>query len=145
MKYAVFFISLFIIFSLEARTITSFNQSSAILMIANSLSENSEDLKTSFIISDKKIKLNPEAKCEAVDANNALIAFKFAMDNVLKMFPDEEIPYEEALNDMKDYLDNQPLTLCKILHKNSKHKILTLYYFDRSDKIHLKIDNRNLL
>lgn len=145
MKYAVFFISLFFAVTIQARTITSFNQSNAILMIATSLSENSEDLKTSYLITDKKMKLNPDAKCEVVDAHNALIAFKLAMDNILKMFPDEEIPYEEALNDIKDYLDNQQLTLCKILHKNSKHKILTLYYFDHSDKIHLRIDNRNLL
>jgi hypothetical protein len=141
MKYAAFFISIFFIASVNARTIYSFKQSSAIVSIINILSENAEDLKSSFRVSDKKYKVENTSQCEAASSTDALLAFKTAMDSVLRMFPDEEIPYDEALSDMNDFLDQQPLTLCKIVHRDERNTIATLYFFDKSDKIHLRIDN----
>jgi len=140
MKYAAFFISLFIFISAQARTITSLRQSDAIQAISSMLSDNAEDLKVSFRISDKKNTINDVTKCARVESNHALMAFKEAMDSVLKIFPDEEIPYYEALDDMKDYLDETPLTLCKYAHAGLETQVVTLYYFDKGDKIHLRID-----
>ena len=144
MKYAAFFICLFISIqistSAEARTIFSFKQSDAIQSIANMLSENAEDLKVSFQISDKKNIIKDTTQCSQVESNVALLSFKEAMDSVLRMFPDEEIPYNEAMADMKDYLDMTPLTLCKFVRAGIETQVITLYFFDKSDKIHLRID-----
>lgn len=143
MKYAAFFICLFIsiqISTTEARTIFSFKQSDAIQSISNILSENAEDLKVSFQVSDKKIIIKDTTQCVQVDSSVALLSFKEAMDSVLKIFPDEEIPYYEALADMKDYLDMAPLTLCKFVRAGLETQVITLYFFNTSSKIHLRID-----
>jgi hypothetical protein len=141
MKYAAFFICLLVLsFNTYARTITSFKQSDAIQSISNMLSENDEDLQTAFKISDKKYAIRDMSKCGPVDPSVAWHAFKDAIDSLTKLFPDEEIPVQEALNDMKDYLDNTPLTLCKFFYNNSEKQTVMLYFFDKSDKIHLRVD-----
>jgi len=140
MKYAAFFISFFILSTVHARTINSFKQSYAILSIASMLADNAEDLKVSYRISDKKNLITDVSKCTRVESNVALTAFKEAMDSVLRIFPDEEIPYNEALEDMKDYLDATPLTLCKFIHAGIETQVNTLYFFDNASKTYLRID-----
>lgn len=140
MKYAAFIFTLFLITSLQARTIFSFNDSMAIQSISNMLVEDAEDLHVSYRISDTKNNIKDTSKCEKVDSNIALQSFKEAMDSVLKIFPDEEIPYHEALNDMNDYLDNAPLTLCKFIRPGIETQVVTLYFFNLKSKIYLRID-----
>ena len=145
MKYAVLLISIFIFSSVQARTIFSFRQSNAIMSITNMLSENAEDLNNSFQISDRKNTIKDTSSCEQVESSVALIAFKEAMDSVLRMFPDEEIPYNEALTDMNNYLDMAPLTLCKFFRATTEKQIVTLYFFNLDTKIHLRIDKMTRL
>lgn len=140
MKYAAFFISLFILTSVQARTIFSFNDSIALQSISSMLTDYTEDLHVSYRISDKKNIIKDQSRCEQVGSDVALDAFKEAINAVLKVFPDEEIPYNEALNDMKDYLDVAPLTLCKYVRPGIETQVVTLYFFNNKDKIFLRID-----
>jgi hypothetical protein len=140
MKYAALFISLLLITSVQARTIYNINQSNALQVISNMLSEDAEDLGTSFQFTDKAITIKDVSKCTQVESKVALLSFKEAMDSVLKTFPDEPIPYDEALVDMKDYLGTAPLTLCKFLRAGLETEVLTLYFFNLSSKTHLRID-----
>lgn len=141
MKYAAFLVSVFLFTTLHAQVIYNFQQSNAIQTVISALSENAEDLPNSYRVSDKKFLVEDISHCLSVPASNALMSFKTAMDSLLRIFPDEEIPYEEALNDMRDYLGVDPLIVCKYLHSDELRTIITLYYFDKSDKIHLRVDN----
>lgn len=140
MKYAAFFIALFLFTSVQARTIYNLNQSSALQTISNMLSEYAEDLGTSYQFTDKPLTIKDVSKCTQVESNIAILSFKEAMDSVLKTFPDEPIPYNEALADMKDYIGTAPLTLCKFLRPGLETEVVTLYFFDLLSKTHLRID-----
>ena len=146
MKYVVF-LFLFLVstsFNSYARSITSFQQSSAITTVLEVMNDTAQDLKTFSKISDKKFKLNSASNCVRVESEDAVHAFYQAAEQVLHVFPDEEYPLEDAINDLEDYLDHQSYMKCEFASESEKFYIQSLYYFDGADKIHLKVDNLTL-
>ena len=144
MKYA-FFILFTIITSASsvasARTIFSFNDSEAITTVAQFMYDVAEDVPVSTRITDKKINIKDYSRCSDVTAEEALLDFEKSVKRVLKFYPDEEIPFEQALIDMEDYLDHKDYKKCMFENKSSQSSIKTTYYVNVSDKIHLRLDN----
>lgn len=59
----------------------------------------------------------------------------------MSKYPDEELPYEEALSDMEDYLDNQDYKRYDIDQNFfSDHDRKSIYFQSLDDKIHLRMD-----
>lgn len=145
MKYA--FSILFIIVSLSftadasARTINSFHDSEAITTIALFMYDIAEDIPVSTRISDKKINIKDFSKCSDAEALDVLADVEKTVKRVLRFYPDEELPFEQALIDMEDYLDFQSYKKCVFENKSATSSIKTIYYTDLSDKIHLRLDN----
>lgn len=144
MKYALFILAFFALTNLEiaqARSIHSFRESDAITNIAQFLYDTSGDMPVSFRISDKKIKINNPANCINVKASNILSDFESAITKVIRFYPDEEIPFEQAILDMEDYLDGKNYFKCQLNKKEHDVVITTSYFYDQADKIHLRIDH----
>lgn len=146
MKYAFFVLasSLFFSSALQARTITSFNDSPALMSIAQFMIDNAEDMIASHRISDKKLKVKDPSLCEVVSPSLVLSEVQSAINSILRMFPDEELPIEEAMSDLADYIGPGPLKKCHVTQTNSQKKILVSYFFDGSDKVHVKVDTITL-
>lgn len=146
MKYAFyfFFLSLLASSPLFARTITSFNDSPALVTIAQFMIDNAEDMAVSSRISDKKLKVNDQSACEVVSSSLVIAEVQSAIKSVLRMYPDEELPLEEAMNDLQDYVGTGSLVKCNVIQINQHKKILVSYFFDSTDKIHVKVDTVTL-
>ena len=104
MKYALsfFFMSFFIAtFSTDAsaRSITSFRQSDSISAVAEFMYDVGEDLPVSTRMSDKKINVKDISKCVDVTSKEVLDDVDSAIRKVMRFYPDEELPFEEALSD----------------------------------------------
>jgi cell division protein FtsX len=143
MKIAIFFILSTISFGLSASTfrhIQSFQDSSSISSIAQFLKDASEDVSVSTRISDKKMKVRDIELCTSSTSQKALKEAEIVIKSVLKLYPDEELPFEEALGDLENYLDNREFTRCTITQIKSNNKIQSIYYFDYLDEVHLKLD-----
>jgi len=147
MKYAFLLLALctFIPSPSYANPITSFNDSQAILTIAQFMRDNADDMPTSSRISDKKIKIKDPSTCEVVNPSVVIKEVHTAIKSVLRMFPDEELPLEEAMDDLKKYVGTGPLRHCKLVQENQHKKIFVSYFFDSTDKIHVKVDTVVLL
>ena len=144
MKYAFFVLFLIINLvstNLSARTILSFNDSEAITTVVQFMYDVAEDMPVSIRISDKKIAMKDTSKCVDVSAQRALEDFEKSVSRVLRFYPDEEIPFEQALIDMEDYLDNKTYKKCLFENKSVQSNTKTTYYTDLSDKIHLRLDS----
>ena len=145
MKYA--FSLLIILFSASistdasARTIYSFRDSEAITTLAQFMYDVAEDIPVSTRISDKKINIKDFTKCTDATANDVLADFEKSVKRVLRFYPDEEVPFEQALVDMEDYLDHRDYKRCTFENKSAQAKTQTTYYADVSDKIHLRLDS----
>ncbi len=143
MKVAIFFIFLAMSFGLSANTfrhIQSFQDSSSISTIAQFLNDASEDVNVSTRISDKKMKVRDIELCTPANSKKALKEAELVIKSVLKLYPDEELPFEEALFDLENFLDNREYTRCTIVQIKANKKIQSIYYFDTLDEVHLKLD-----
>jgi hypothetical protein len=146
-KYA-FFVLAFVLSSLPssyARTIDSFNDSLAITAIAQFMLDNAEDMPASNRISDARYKINDKSSCEVVSPSDALKEVESIIKSILRFFPDEELPVEEAITDLKNYLGSDSLTKCTF-NKTNQYKTHKVQYFsDAGNVIHLRVDTITLV
>ncbi len=147
MKYALLF--LFILFSnlplSYAKNIKSFNDSIALTSIAQFMIDSSEDLPVSNRISDTKLAIKDTLACVAVDKQVVINDVSNAIFNVLRFYPDEELPIEEALNDLSDYLSSDRYLKCVYSQNNIQLVRSVTYYMDAKNEIHVKVDTIALL
>ncbi|MGZ3790547.1 MAG: hypothetical protein ACXVLQ_18670 [Bacteriovorax sp.] len=142
MKYALCFFVL--AFTAKASTIHSFSDSQALMTIAQFMVDSASDTPTSSRISDEKLNLKDTSKC--VDVSSAIVIkeVESAIKNVFHFYPDEELPIEEALADLSDYLKKKTYKECTLYQKSDLLLIKTLYFFDSEDKKHIKVDTITL-
>ena len=150
MKYALSLLSLSILITTyssqaSARSITSLSQSDAITAVAEFLYDVGEDVQSSTRITDKKINLKELSNCVTVTSEQVLDDVDSAIRKVMRFYPDEDVPFEQALYDMEDYLDNQSYKKCSLLKKTPQSITRTSYYINTTSKIHLCLDNITLL
>jgi len=144
MKYTLTF--LFSFFALtyshdsSARTITRFRDSVALSTIAQFMYDSAEDIPQSIKLSDKKMNIKDTKKCVTVSATVVKEEVSKAISKILRFYPDEDLPFEEALNDLEDYLDHQNFKKCAMEKVTPESRILTSYFLDKHDLIHVRLD-----
>jgi hypothetical protein len=150
MKYALSLLCLSFFIATSSRdasasTITSFRQSESITTIAEFMYDAGEDIPVSTRMTDKKINLKDTSKCVTVTSQEVLEDVDTAIRKIMRFYPDEELPFEEALIDMEDYLDHQTFKKCILIKKRAQSLVRSLYYLNSDDKIHLRLDNITLM
>lgn len=145
MKYALIVLIFSITQAVSARTITSFKNSAPLLTVALFMSDVRDDLPHSVIISDKKMAIKDASACINVSVDEVREETIKGIKKVLRFYPDDELPLEQALADLEDYLDQKTFKKCQFERTTSDHLIKTTYFLDTADKIHLRMDNRTLL
>lgn len=144
MKYALSFLLFSFVFSAEmasARTITSFRDSDAISTLAQFIYDVAEDVPVSVRLSDKKINIKDFSECKDVSASLVLGDIETSIKKVLRYYPDDDVPFLQALIDMEDYLDGRTYKKCVFEKKSAQSKTISTYYADLSNKIHVRLDN----
>jgi hypothetical protein len=145
MKYALSILS-FLFLTLNtspvfARTIKSFQDSDAIMSVARFMYDAAEDMPISTRISDKKINIKDMSGCKNVSADEVLASVEAAIKKVMRFYPDEDIPGEQALVDLEDYLDHRDYKECDFNTKSKQSQVVSQYFLDTRDEIHLRLDN----
>lgn len=128
-----------------AVTITSFNDSPAIMNVIEFIKDSASDLKVSNLISEKKLKVTDLSKCTEVKAVAVLAEIETAIHNVLRYYPDEELPLDDAYNDLITLLGSHTYKKCTFTFADEKKKIKTNYFFNESGSVHIKVDTITLL
>lgn len=146
MKYAFSILSLsFFIMTLSsnanARSITSFQQSRAISAVAEFMYDVGEDIQLSIRLTDKKITLKDLSECSVVSADEILTDIESSIKKIVRFYPDEEVPFEEALIDLENYLDARSYKKCDFIQAKGQSLVKSAYYVSSDDSIHLRLDN----
>jgi hypothetical protein len=145
MKYAFLVFSILFIQTSFAVTITSFNDSPALLNILEFIKDSASDLKISNRISEKKMIIADPAKCVQAKAPVVLNEIEGAIQNVLRYYPDEELPIDEAYDDLITLLGSHNFKKCTFYYANEKIKMKTVYFENAADSVHIKVDTITLL
>lgn len=143
MKYALVVLSFLFVYittDVQARTITSFKKSDALIGLSQFLHEVSPDLPESVKFSDRKIAAINYSKCQRVSSAFVLETFERLVSHVLRYYPDEEVPFEEAIYDLEDYLGAVKFYGCHFNKKTKYSNVESFYFVDASDTIHLRLD-----
>lgn len=145
MKYAILFCVLSTFSSItHARSIKSFSDSQAITTISEFMMDSASDTTSSYRFSDKKLKLKDTSSCVDVNASDVIKEVENAIKNVLRYYPDEELPVEEAISDLTDYLENNSYKKCIVFQTIKKQSVRSVYFFDSRDVKHVKVDTITL-
>lgn len=139
MKYALFIFFLFSSHTIFARSIESFKDSEALIAVSDFMEDASEDLPTASFINDKKRVLDASWECKDVSAQLVYKEVERAIKAISRFYPDEDIPFLEALVDLEDYLDQRNFKRCQLITWKSSVKTLHTYYSDLKNEIHLSL------
>ncbi len=148
MKYALTFLFSFITIFITllysensyARTITHFRDSDALTTMAQFMYDAAEDLPQSIKMSDKKMNIKDTKNCVTVSADDVFQDVSRAIKKIIRFYPDEELPFEQALIDLEDYLDHQSFKKCTMEKVTPQSRILISYFLDKHDLIHVRLD-----
>lgn len=134
MKYAVlFFILIFSNNIFSNSEINHLKDSEAIMQIMSFMHDNREDLVSIYHLSEQKISNVDLSKCNLVKSDSIAIEFKKSFKVILNKFPDEELPFAEAYNDMKSFLGKNDYYRCVLSD--------SIYYQSNDGMKFFKMDN----
>lgn len=124
----------------HARHITSFKKSDALLNLTQFMYEVGPDMAENVRLSDRKVSVIRFEECSIVTSDDVLDLTARYIKKVIRYYPDEDIPFEEALMDLENYLDYREYHKCLIEKRHKNSKVESIYFADKSNKIHLRID-----
>jgi len=145
MKYAFLVFAILFVQSSFAVTITSFNDSPALLNVLEFIKDSASDLPVSNRISEKKMAVADSSKCIEVKAPVVLHEVEVAIQNVLRYYPDEELPLDEAYDDLTTLLGVHSFKKCTFFYTNEKMKMKTVYFENAIGSVHIKVDTITLI
>lgn len=140
MKYVLTFLFVVLLENASARTITRFRDSESLTVMAQFLFDSSEDIPQPIRLSDKKINIKDLNKCTSVSAEHVYSDVANSINKVLRFYPDEDLPFEQALTDLEDYLDHRTFKKCIFEKVTPNSTLHTTYYRDQKDQIHVRLD-----
>lgn len=117
----------------NSRELTSLSQSESFSTVREFMVEVHEDLESYYLISDKNLKLPEDAVCVTKTKAEVVRIITKSIMHTLKLYPDEELPVSEAVDDLKLYLYEAQYKTCsykKVSRGLSAER--TLFYFGNS-------------
>lgn len=149
MKYAFFILSILLSFqsaiAAPSAPIRSFDDSEALATVVQFMNDVKEDLPNAVTLSDKKTIIKETTKCTEVSSEEVFTETFKGIKKVLRFYPDEELPLEEAVTDLESYLGTKSYRRCVFEKTTREHIIKTIYFEALKDKTHLRVDNWTLL
>ncbi len=142
MKYALLVFSLLLSINIFSREINSISNSPAINEIVSFINDNREEFASYYKISDKVFEIKNYEGCSVVGDQEIAKDFSKSFKLILAKYPDEELPFDEAIADLKNFLDHKSYYRCSKVGSNSNGDAVEVHYYQSLDKvIYLRIDN----
>lgn len=143
MKYALFIYTWFFLFIspvAHSSHVHSFKDSPALMTVVQFMNEVKGDLEYAVVLSDKKLKLKSIEGCIDIQASAVYREVEKGIKKVVRFYPDEELPLEDAFADLENFIGNKLYKSCIFLKQTQEQVIETHYYFDTNHKTHLRMD-----
>lgn len=126
------------------RRITHLEDSWAIANLVQFMDDSSEDTFIQVKLSDKKIVIKDFSQCSSVFVPEIIQDVESSVLSILHFYPDDDVPFSEAMADLENYLDGRTYYKCSYSSKAKRSLSKSFYYTDLSDTIHLRLDTISL-
>ncbi len=120
--------------------ITYLKQSQSLNEVRDFMTQVREDLESYFLIYDHPIKSGSDVECFERSKSEVLKSVSKAIFLTLKLYPDEELPVDEALSDLKGYLKEATYMECVSTKKLTNKKIENHVFSSKSGRFFIRLD-----
>lgn len=127
----------------EARTrypVRGFGQSNALSIVLDTIYDASFDFEGMYIISHNIDFLGDKKQCSKVGTQVILRHFKKIFDEFISYYPDEELPYDQAIRDLKKIIGNGKYERCHEVATTSRGHVDVTHYQSLDTDLWIRIE-----
>lgn len=121
-------------------TLRNLKDSSALTEVRDFMTSVRADLESYYIISDRNLKLPARHVCVYKTKAEVLRTVTKSIMHTLKLYPDEELPVEEAVNDLRSFLRAETYEVCTFSRVVKEEKIEHTLFYSQSGTFYLRLD-----
>ena len=120
--------------------IKSLKDSQALTSVREFMASVHEDLETYYVINERNLKLPAKHTCVFKTKAEVVRIVTKSIMHTLKLYPDEELPVEEAVNDLKGYLRAETYEVCTFTRVVKDEKFEHSLFYSQSGTFYLRLD-----
>lgn len=124
----------------SAQPVGGFSQSNALSIVLDTIYDASFDFEGMYIITHNIEFLGEKKKCSQVSVNMILRHFKKIFDEFISYYPDEELPYDQALRDLKKILGSGKYQRCHEVSTSAQGHIDVTHYQSLETQLWIRIE-----
>ncbi len=102
-------------------------KSRALFEVISAIEAARYDLPVSYEVSESSLPLKPE-NCKEVDAVDVIVEFEQMVSAFQEVFPDDELPYEEAIADFSFLVGSSIYIRCEAKSSDSRDNVTVISF-----------------
>lgn len=138
MTRALFILS-FMVFTFHSQA-AGFRDAKALRYIIATMNEASSDLNTFYRLSDKKYQIPQSAQCLPSSSQEAYDYGKKAIDHFIEFYSDEDLPYDQALGELAEFLSFGVTQKCRYVVKNRDFSVDTNVFISEGSELNFVVE-----
>lgn len=120
--------------------VRGFAQSNALSLVLDTIYDASFDFEGMYIITHNIEFLGEKKKCTNVSINVILRHFKKIFDEFISYYPDEELPYDQAIRDLKKIIGSGKYQRCHEIATTSRGHVDVTHYQSLDSDLWIRIE-----
>jgi hypothetical protein len=120
--------------------VRGFGQSNALSIVLDTIYDASFDFEGMYLISHNIDFLGDKKTCTTVSVQVILRHFKKIFDEFISYYPDEELPYDQALKDLKKIVGNGKYQRCHEVSTTSRGHVDVTHYQSLDSELWIRIE-----
>jgi hypothetical protein len=118
----------------------TFNDSGALTLVLDTIYDASFDFEGLYIIGHNMEFLSEKKDCEVVPTAGLVSHFKKIFKEFTSYYPDEELPYDEALSDLKEIAQGADFKRCYERQEGGRGYVEVTHYQSLSTPLWIRIE-----
>lgn len=118
----------------------SFHDSGALIRVLDAIYDASFDFEGLYIITHNVEFLGEKQKCEIVSSAALVAHIKKIFQEFISYYPDEELPFDEALKDLKEIAGGSDFKRCYERQEDPRAYVEVTHYQSLSTKLWIRIE-----
>lgn len=118
----------------------SLKDSSSLTIVREFMTSVRADLESYYVINDRHLKLPAKHICTMKTKADVVRLVTKSIMHTLKLYPDEELPVEEAILDLKSYLRADTYEMCTFSRVVKEEKYEHTLFYSQSGTFYLRLD-----
>lgn len=118
----------------------TFHESGALMLVLDAIYDASFDFEGVYIVTHNIEFLTEKKECEVVETQALVDHFKKIFQEFISYYPDEQLPYDEALDDLREIAGGSEFKHCYERMENARGYVEVTHYKSLDSKLWVRIE-----